>query len=125
MTHTKLFEDVDESLAVVLVLTRIEAAHDSCVAGEFSVGAVAGEGEPQHRVEPVQCLQGEQEPVFGEVAAFEVGQLVQQDVAELMVFEFVEQLRGSSSAGRSRPNRAGAATASVRMTRGGLRMAMR
>ena len=67
---------------------------DDLVAGEFAFQAHFAEDEPGDGVEPMDGLRESHEEVREEIAAFEMGEFVEEDVSEFGFGEMGMEIRG-------------------------------
>ena len=76
---------------------RWKVFENTRIAGELAVCAETMGGEPGKRVEPVQGLSNEGQPVPEDVSTLDVGQLVKQYVSDLCFGEAFFKMRGNEN----------------------------
>ncbi len=94
-----MLQQLDEHQTVAFLFLFAGAGKDERVGGRFAVDAHPAEGEPEHRVEPVEDLQQRDERLHGDVAALEMGQLVEKDEAQFDFVEFGADIGGQKQRG--------------------------
>src|ERR1700761_2482405 len=67
------------------------------------------EGEPEQRVEPVQDLERGDDPLEGEIASADVGEFVEENVAQFVAAEFVDEAERQEEPGADKAVKSGAA----------------
>jgi hypothetical protein len=89
----KSFNQADDRIPVRRIFARCRMGERQSVARQFAIRPHPSETKPHDRIEPMQKLQRRHQPVHRDVAALEMGQFVQKDMAELLRREIAEHRR--------------------------------
>ena len=81
---SKIFQHFQDCLAVKDRFWVADVRQRKCVRSQFALRTHLGEGQPHHRIEPVDNLQNRDKPVDFQIAPLDMREFVQKDVPEFI-----------------------------------------